>query len=311
MKSSILGYSGSLFRTIAHFSSSVPRLPGAKHSLIRFDPEFFSRDARVIIPISFSRYVVDGKISAKRATEYDHFLSALFERTSFFLDAGIIASVDVLATGDLQRINWSDSLADSIEQHFFEVHQDLLLRQSNAYKWSQWITLQGNQVFEKAYQEIVSQSQPGSHWYNLMGKTHESVKISGEIELSLEYQRREYAAISLMSKYTHLVYPGRISTAWAYLYNKCNGLPIFSQVKLETTNSNSYIDSYDVDHTTRMLLSNVKQVLTSRNFPPKSKEAFIDEIIGLIYTYQSSEGEHPAIDDIISNSESKKTTSPR
>jgi hypothetical protein len=112
------------------------------------------------------------------------------------------------------------------------------------------------------------------------------LKISTAIEQSVEYQRREYAAITLMDKYTHLVYAGPMSLAWIYLYHEYSNLPIFSQARLEKL-QNKTIEPNDAKEVTQMVLSNMKRILTSPNFPPDSKKEFIDIGMGLFYTYGS------------------------
>ncbi|MCD6045942.1 MAG: hypothetical protein K0R48_1105 [Gammaproteobacteria bacterium] len=274
-------YYGTLFKT----TMGSVRLASSKKNFVRFDPEL-SKGAKIIIPISFSRYIVDNNISVKKAREYDDFLGAIFERTSYLLHSGIISRVDVLATGDLQRINWDNSLVDKVEQHFFNTHKAILSEQSHTYKWDEWIEVKGKDFFEEKYRNIVDRSRAGSDWHTLMLKTQNSLKIGSSTEQSLEYQRREYAAVSMMDEYSHLVYAGPMSVAWAYLYSKYFDLPIFSQAKFEKAGSeNQYIPGYDAEQITRMLLSNVKQILTSPSFPPGGKEKLIDEMTSLFYTY--------------------------
>ncbi len=290
----IFRYRNSIVKTLTYFSSSRSELPvGGGNSLIRFEPEFFNKSSRLIVPVNFTRYVVDNNVSIKKTKEYDYFLNALFERTSFFLDAGIVTSVDVLATGDLQKINWRASLVDTVEQHFFSTHKDMLQRQSNVYGWDEWIAIQGNKVYEEKYQEIVNQSQPGSGLHELMVRVQKNVKINSTIEQSLEYQRREYAAILIMNHYTHFVYTGDMPITWPYLCKQYNNLPFFSRVKLENhDDSINYIKRYDAEQITHMLISNIKQVLTGKNFPPEDKKKFIDDIVGLIYAYGPSENKN-------------------
>jgi hypothetical protein len=281
--SALTRYYGSLFKTIA---LGGVRLASSGHNTVRFEP-YFSEDSRVIIPVSFSRYVVRDDLSAKRAAEYDNFLAAIFNRTAYLLQSGLIARVDILSTGYVQRVHWNDTLVDEVEKHFLNTHADILSKQSNVYTLDQWIGMKGRDLFEERYKSIVSESAEGSEWYDLMLRTQKVLKNSGSIEQSLAYQRTEYTAMSLMgNEYTHLVYAGPISIGWGYLYKKYADIPTFSQVSVEKMeNDNKHIQSYDAEQTTRLLLSNIKQVLTNPQFPPDKKEGLINSCMALCYTY--------------------------
>ena len=280
--SALTRYYGSLFKTIA---LGGVRLTSSGQNSVRFDP-YFSEDSRVIIPVSFSRYVVKDDLSAKRATEYDNFLSTIFNRTAYLLRSGSVARVDVLATGEVQRVHWNDVLANKVEQHFLNTHANILSKQSKVYTLDQWIDMKGRDIFEERYRRIVSESTEGSEWYDLMLRTHNDLKdTSSSIEQSLAFQRIEYTAMSLMSEYTHLVYAGPISIGWGYLYKKYTGIPTFSQVSVEKIDNAKHMPSYESEQIARIVLAGVKQVLTNPQFPPDKKERLINSCIALCYAH--------------------------
>lgn len=280
--SSLSAYYGSIFKTSSmwgmRFASSAP--------VAHFDP-YFSEGSRIIIPISFSRYVVRDDISIKRAKEYDSFLNTIFERTAYILRSGLVARVDILSSGDLQRIYWGEALTNKVEQHFLHTHADMLARQSDLFTLDCWInSVIGVKAFEERYNRIVAESSEGSEWYDLMLRTYSSLKTKSRLEQSVEYQRKEYTAMSLMHEYTHLVYAGPMSIAWAYLYKKYPEMPMFSQVKVEKLDeSKPYIKAYDAEQTTKFLLTMLKDVLTNSQFPPEKKELLVDSCMGLLYAY--------------------------
>jgi hypothetical protein len=282
--SALTRYYGSLFKTIA---LSGIRLASSGHNIVRFDP-YFSEDSRVVIPVSFSRYVVRDDLSAKRAAEYDNFLDAIFNKTAYLLRSGLIARVDVLATGEVQRVHWNDALANKVEQHFLNTHADILSKQSNVYTLDQWINMKGRDIFEERYRRIVSESTEGSEWYDLMLRTHSTLKDnSSSIKQSLAFQRIEYTAMSLMEdQYTHLVYAGPISIGWSYLYKRYEGVPIFSQVRVEKPNSEKkFISPDENEQTTGIVTSIITQVLTNPQFSPEKKERLVNSCMALFYTY--------------------------
>lgn len=253
---------------------------------VAFIPEPI-KDSRVIIPISLGRY----NISEKKTEEYDAILKALFTHAYSLLSSGSLKQVDILFTGDLQRINWEDGLVNKIESHFFRTHQEKLSQLSNIYKWNAWLEAKQD-MYQKFYQDVLEKSQHGSEWYNLMVKTHDEVRMSNDLELSLEYQRKEYAAIMLMQEYNYIIYTGTISLAWAYMYSIYSSLklPIFSRAAFSGINTaGSVIGSTDAHHTTKLIVHNLEQTLSSHNFPKSEKEKLIKMCMSLIYAYGPKE----------------------
>lgn len=255
---------------------------------VRYSPVFVPkllRDSKLIIPISMGRY----SLGEKKKIEYDEMLSSLFIYTENLLREGAVKSVDILSTAGLQRINWNDAQVEEVEAHFFQRHERLLSSQSNFYRWDEWINKQGKVRFEKCYQEITKKSAKGTEWYNLMVKTHENTKMSVDLERSLEYQRREYAAIVLMDNYTHLAYAGYISLAWSYLYHVMHDditLPVFTRVNFEKKSKpESLISIADASHTTKIILNMIEQTLTSPSFPNEEKIKLTDTSMSLFYAY--------------------------
>lgn len=314
--SALTRYYGSLLFNKAAALSGI-RLASSGRNEVFFDA-YFSRNSRIIIPVSFSRYAPrDGDISVKRAKEYDIFLNEIFERTAYLLQSGSVARVDILATGEVQRVYWNTALANKIEQHFLSTHANILSKQSNVYTLDQWIDMKGRNIFEERYRHIVSASKEGSEWYDLMLSTYSDLKDSNSnLEQSLAFQRIEYAAMSLMNEYTHLVYAGPISIGWSYLYTKYQDVPIFSQVNIKKIDTDSqHIPSYDAEQTTQILLSNIKQVLTNSQFPPDKKIRLIKSCLALCYTHggllhksKSDEIETEAIDNNFSYRSAFKST---
>ncbi len=280
---SLFKYNGAMFKFNQNirFSSEV----SSKTPIVRFDPNF-PKDSKIIMPISFSRYLLNGEFSIKRAKEYDSFLNTIFQKTAYLLKCNLISSIDILSTGDHQRICWDNNLTNRVEQHFLNTHEAILSQQSNILTLNQWISRKGEDIFNKRYERITIESLEGTNWYDLMLKTHSTLKMSGSIEKSLEYQRKEYAAMSLMNEYTHLVYTGSISIAWAYLYQKYDNVPIFSQARVERSdNVGSYNDICDSEPTTKTLLVMIKDILASSKFPPDKKESLANSCMGLFYAY--------------------------
>ena len=245
------------------------------------------KDSRIIIPISLGRY----NISEKKTEEYDAILSTLFTHAYGLLSNGSLKQVDILFTGDLQRINWEANLVDKIESHFFKTHQENLSKLSNTHKWNAWLEAKQD-IYQKFYQDVLEKSQPGSKWYNLMVKTHDDVGMSNDLALSLEYQRKEYAAIMLMKEYDYIIYTGTISLAWAYMYSIYSSLklPIFSRAAFSGVNTvGSIIGAADAHHTTKLIVHSLEQTLSSPNFPKSEKEKLIKMCMSLIYAYGPKE----------------------
>lgn len=250
---------------------------------IHFVPNLID-NARLIIPISYARY--DGNIEKRMA--YDRDISTLLSYTAHLLSEKKIESVDVLATGGLQAINWGIEKTHEIESHFLTTHQLLLSLQTKVYTWDDWIEEKGVEIFQKSYMRVVSDSSCSTEWYNLMVKTHEKSSTSNDLLKSLEYQRKEYAAILLMTNYTNLAYLGHISQAWSFLYHKYHneGAPIFTRVASNVGTLKEKIKKSDASHTVRMMLSNLEDTLASENFPNSEKEILIENAISLFYTYR-------------------------
>jgi len=205
------------------------------------------------------------------------------------LETGEITKVDILSTAGLQRINWDSELAEKVESHFLKEHEVLLGKQSNCYKWEEWINKQGDDMFEKHYCDIKQRSAKGTKWYDLMIKTHENVGMSSDLDKSLEYQRREYAAIRLMEDYDQLIYTSHISLAWSYLYHVFNDakLPIFTRANFDKQQTERCaISAADASHTTRIIVSMIEQTLTNLNFPKKEKGKIINMSTSLFYAYE-------------------------
>lgn len=254
-----------------------------------YEPSFSPRvthGKRIVIPVSMGRY----QLSDKKIREYDEMLASLFERTASLLREGEIEAVDVISTGELQGINWDAELVKKTEQHFLNTHCELLAQQSNCYTWQEWVDNQGAELYESYYGLVLKNSEKNSEWYDLMVRTARSIQAGTELEQSLEYQRREYAAIMLMQNYHNLIYTGPISLAWSYLYHifPSRQLPTFTRAsfcKKEKAEKQTIAPS-DSSHTTKLLLSMIEQTLTSENFPESEKQKLIDSGISLFYAYE-------------------------
>lgn len=262
---------------VAFFSS-------IKKYWVNFSPDL-EEGCKIVIPVSMGRY----NLSDKKRKEYDDLINILLKHTAHLLRLGFLSRVDVLSTADLQRINWDDRLTDEIEQHFFDTHKDLLAQQSKKYKWREWIEEKGRDTFEENYKLITKKSMEGTEWHDLMVNTHHSVSISSSLEKSLEYQRREYAAVMLMKAYDRLIYSGPISLAWSYMYHQFaeGELPIFTKAIFDNYyKDKSVISVADAGHSIRILLANIEQTLTSPNFPKAEKEKLISGGMSLFYAYK-------------------------
>ena len=238
--------------------------------------------SHVIIPISMGRYNID----QKKTKQYDKELKALFEYTALLLKIKFINQVDIVSSAGLQAINWPAPLVSHVEEHFISKHNNLLKQQSNFYTWDQFIEKLGVNNYNRTYKEILYQSRENTEWYNLMQDTHISVKSSLNLKQSIEYQRREYAAIRLMDHYDHIIYLGKISPAWAYLYHTFKTLkPLYTKAEYKNNSIAGGIQTYDVNHSIRMILSNIEATLLSENIPDKEKKRLVNSTLSLLYAY--------------------------
>ncbi len=250
---------------------------------INFLPSL-SYGSKLVIPVSMGRY----NISKQKTEEYDFFLDALFTHTALLLRCGVVSCVDIISTAELQYLNWGQELIYKTEKYFLKKHGNILKKQSNILTWNEWI--KSKKCFDDAYQTVTNLSSEGMRWYDLMVRTHHSVKMSSNVNASIEYQRTEYAAIIVMSEYDNLIYTGSISLAWAYMYHIFNNLklPTFTRARVERVdNKNNVILNYDATQTVRLLLSNIEQTLTNSNFPPQEKQKLIDGGLSLFYAYEN------------------------
>lgn len=238
----------------------------------------------LVLPISMSRYDA-GK---KNQEQYDKALRAVFTHTAELLEQGEVQSVDVISAAGLQAVNWDAEKVKKIENHFLETHAELLNRQTNCYVWNEWIDEYGRNQYERYYQEVVARSQPGSDWRELMESTYSSITLSSSLSASVEYQRREYAAIMLMECYNKILYLGRISPAWAYLYKIIQdiSLPTFTRISVSNQTANVVpVQSADANHSVQLILSLLEKTLSSQNFPKKQKQEIIEGAVTLFNAY--------------------------
>jgi uncharacterized protein (UPF0147 family) len=236
-------------------------------------------DAKVIIPVSMARY-------QNQKEKFDFELSTLFSHMADKLKQNEIQSVDVLSTTALHE-EWPKNKIEAIENHFFNTHAKILRKQINFFSWDDWIKQQGEKIYQKYYEEVVELSKEGSEWYDLMLKTHHNVStINTNVEASLRYQRREYAAIRTMNHYTDLVYMGHISSAWSHLYRIYPDIPRFVRASIHA--QVSQIKNYDADMAVKMATTLIEQIVSSPNFPSKKKEKLQEICHNLFRTYLST-----------------------
>lgn len=239
----------------------------------------------IIIPISMSRYSSD---NPKKVEQYDREIHALLQFTANHLQNGQIKRVDVVSAAELQALDWGEEKAKRAEEHFLNIHQDLLQRQSGVYTWSQLVAELGQSVFQACYLSVKEASREGMEWYELMIKSWKSVRMCGSLEKSLEYQRREYATILAMhGRYSNLLYIGNLSLAWAYLYKyfRDRDLPIFTRVIVEKPSLRREIGIGEAQYAVQLVIRNIEDMLTNPNFPPQEKQRLIDLGMTLFYTY--------------------------
>lgn len=269
------------------FSSEI----NIEHYRVRLIPQL-EKDAKIILPISMTRYVGD----KKKRQQYDKEINALLRFTAESLKQERVGAVEVLSTTGLQEINWGKERADEIENYFMGTHQSLLARQTRVHTWEGFVDLLGRKNFEDNYQLIKAASTEGTIWHNQMLRTYRSVKVVSDIEKSLEYQRREYAVIlSARERYTHMAYMGRTSLAWSYLYRAYKNVPIFARVSIEKISANSEADFTEPDNSIETLWDNtisaineVAKILNDVNVPASKKDKFIDNITSLLQTHAPS-----------------------
>ncbi len=236
------------------------------------------QDAKVVIPVSMVRYEKDKE-------KFDTELSALFQYMANKLEQEEIQSVDILATTALHE-DWPDSKIAEIDDHFFNKHAKIAKKQMKFLLWKDWIKQRGEQIHQKYYEEVLELSKEGSEWYKLMLNTHSRVSIGSSLEISLSYQRKEYAAIRAMNYYTDLVYMGHISSAWSYLYELYPNIPRFVRVSMQP--QASQIKNYDADAAVKIVTASLEQIVSSPNFPPKQKEQLKEICHNLFRTYTST-----------------------
>jgi hypothetical protein len=253
-----------------------------KMQSIKFTPPI-QEHSTVIVPISMGRY----NISEAKTKQYDDALDKLFKHTSLLLKIGFIDKVDIVSSAGLQTTNWSRTLANDIEAHFLKKHNYILSQQSNFFTWDQFIQSNGEDNYRESFDNVLKKSKEGSEWYQLMYETHTQVKASINLAQSLEYQRKEYAAILLMNSYDHLVYLGGISPAWAYLYHTFKTKkPLFTKAALKNDeNSSSSIRRSDINHSIEMILSNIESTLLSHNISDLDKKRLVNSTLSILYAY--------------------------
>ena len=268
------------------FSSQIGSMSSTQDSYTaRFIPTL-TESAKVIIPISMTRY--DGDSVKKK--HYDQEITSLLTYTANSLDRNALARVDIISTSGLQKINWDSEKADQIEEHFMSTHKVMLSKQSNVYTWDDLITKLGDLKYSNNYELVKSASETKSTWHELMLKTGKSIDVNSSIEKSLEYQRREYAAIlSMSSIYSHIAYMGKPSPAWSYLYQKYDGLPLFTRIVIDKIKNKSRITATDVNACTNMIFNNIEGILVNENFSIQDKNRLADMVLNLFRTYLPKE----------------------
>lgn len=256
-----------------------------QNNSVTFQP-YLKEKSKLILPISLSRYNVDKQVTKA----FDMSLDKILQKTSLLLKMGYIDQVDILTTADLQKVNWSSELADKYENHFLNKHAKVLGEQSAVYKWNEWIDLIGRNLYQQTYLDVCEKSSEGTSWYYFMLDTFNKLKSETSLKASLDYQRQEYAAILLMDNYDHIVYPGNITIAWAYLYYIYNKqTPLFTKVINNNLPTLFEVNApHDFNHSIEMILSNVENTLLSANFPKIGKEKLVYSLQKLIFAYASN-----------------------
>ncbi len=234
-----------------------------------------STDAKIVIPISMTRY-------EKNREQFDKELSVLFRFTAEQLAENAIESVDVIATTALHE-DWPESKITEIDNHFMKTHEKALAKQTHFFLWNDWMKRFDQSLHQKQYEEIVKLSEEGSEWYKLMVKTHANASISNDLTTSLRYQRQEYAAIRSMTGYSDLVYMGSISPAWSYLYELYQNLPRF--VKASIRSQASLLSTFDSSQTVKLVLSLIEQTVTNPSIPPQEKVKLKEYAICLFHAH--------------------------
>jgi len=241
-----------------------------------------SKESKAILPISMARY--DGDKNKRK--QYDKEIDALLRFTAEGLDAGRIACVEVLSTAGLQELNWDKEKAKEIEDYFMSVHHKMLEKQTEVHTWDGFIQSIGKEKFEGNYHSIKATSAEGTIWHSLMLRTHKAVKINSDIEKSLEYQRREYAAIlSMRGAYTNVAYMGNISLARSHLYQEYADLPTLTRIIIEETKKKVETDAVEAKIMVDMISRNIEEILTNENFPKKEKRRLADMGTSLFQAY--------------------------
>jgi len=247
----------------------------------RFIP-ILPKASKVIIPISMTRY--DGD-SIKRK-HYDQEISSLLIYAANCLEKGELKSVDIISTSGLQKINWGNDKADEVEEHFMKTHKEMLSKQTKVYTWDGLIEKLGITAYSNNYELIKSASGITSTWHELMLKTREMTNVNSSLEKSLEYQRREYAAIlSMKSIYSHIAYMGKPSPAWSYLYQQYDELPIFTRIAIDKKKNKSEITATDANACMNIIFNNIEGILVNENFSIKDKKRLADMVSSLFRTY--------------------------
>lgn len=255
------------------------------NSRINFVPPL-ENNAKIVLPISMGPYAQE-----RRANKYSQSIEGILSATGDMLSSGKVASVDVICTAGLHHMYWPKEKIETIENFFFERHQEQLERQSAVYTWDNWLGAVGHQKYEESLSAVEAASLPNSEWYKLMVRTYRSTKDHKGLEKSLQYQREEYAAISLMSQYSNIVYFGQISPAWSYLYQifQEKGIAAFTKAHInEMTIPKKTINMGDANIAAKLVIGMAHTVLSDRGLSDKSKHEIAANLISLCRTYTPS-----------------------
>ncbi len=244
---------------------------------------------KIIIPISMGRY--DPPASLKEETRqraivrYDEEIKTLLEYTADYSSGRDGREVVVLSTAGLQKINWGEEKANAIGAHFLSQHPDLLKRQSHHYTWEQFIRLD-EAKFAESYDRVLKESGEGTEWYQHMLQTHKRVRMSDNLEKSLEYQRKEYATTLLISHlgFSHLLYTGPISAGSAYMHKNLDLKFTFIQATITKVKKDEKID-HTAGVAVKFTLDSMRTLLTDSRVPPKDKAELEEHAQNLLYVY--------------------------
>ena len=174
-------------------------------------------DSNVIVPIS----MYNAYHQEKSFDDFCHYLKKYAQKRNIKLT--------ILMTYGLQRKNGIEqAVIDSAREQFLDEHREVLAG-LNVVLWDDFIE-QRESIYKYNRTLVEKACASGTFLYDKCNRTAALTRVNVSTEISLEYQKTEYAAILSMHEFDFLVYPCPISPGISALYK------IFLEVKIPRYN---------------------------------------------------------------------------